>query len=223
MATAKTNRKPKKKATSKNDSRLYVVKTAQETKKNILNLLGEYNQKLIEEPMKSGKTLACNLKKQPLKTVADLFEDGNEYISDLNRETRAKVNGVVKESRSFIAKTGKNPRKTISGLIDDGKELVEDLQNNTRDKMAGVVDDYKSIVHGVSQDTRLIMEALVDGGKKAFDKVPGKQKVQKAISGQIQEIPSLLNLPSQKEVDSIVRRLKKLNTKVETLSKAQAA
>lgn len=223
MAKAKTDRNSKKKATSKSNSRFYVVKTVQETRQNLLSVLGEYNQKLIEEPLKSGKTLAHNLKKQPLKTVVDIFEDGNEYITDLNRETRAKVNGAVKESRSFLAKTGKNPRKTVSRLIDDGKELVEDLQNNARDKMAGVVDDYKSIVNGVGQDTRLIMVALVDGGKKAFDKVPGKQKLEKAISGQIQEIPALLNLPSQKEVDSIVRRLKKLNNKVETLSKAQAA
>jgi hypothetical protein len=223
MAKAKTKRNSKKNAPSKRSSRFYVVNTVQETRQNLVKVMGEYNKKLIDEPLKSGKTLARNLKKQPFKTVSALFVDGNEYIADLNKETLTKVNAFVKESRSLLVKTGKNPRKTLSGMIDDGMLRVEDLQNDLRDKMTEAVDDYKSVINGIGQDSRLILEAAVDGGKKAFDKVPGKQKLEKAISIRVQDLPALLNLPSQKEINRILRRLKNLDSKVEALSKAQTA
>jgi len=66
------------------------------------------------------------------------------------------------------------------------------------------------------------MEGLLGRGKKAFDKVPGKKSVEKEINRRIQEFPALLNLPSQREIDSILRRVKNLHTKVEALKKANA-
>ena len=63
------------------------------------------------------------------------------------------------------------------------------------------------------------MEGLLGRSKKAFDKVPGKKRVEKEINRRIQELPALLNLPSQREIDSIVRRVKNLHTKVEALKK----
>jgi len=222
VQTKKIKGNLKKKTTRKHTSRFYVVNTVQQTRENLLCKLEEYNQKLINDPLENGKKMANSLKKQPRKTVAGLFDDGKEYITDLNKETRNKVNGVVKEGRSFLAKAGKAPRKTVSRMIDDGKELVEDLQKGTHDRLVEVVGDYKSMINGIGRDTRLIAEELIGGGFKAFDKLPGKQKLEKAVSIRLQEVPNLLNLPSQKEVESLVNSLNKLDIEVAALSKAQA-
>ncbi|MGB5985529.1 MAG: hypothetical protein WBG37_09515 [Desulfobacterales bacterium] len=223
MANAATQRKPRKKTTQKTQSRFYVVNTAQQTRENLIGLLEEYNQKLINEPLKNSKKVACSLGKQPRKTVAGLLDDGKEYITDLNKETRLKVNGIVKEGRSFLAKAGKNPRKTFVGMIDDGMERVEELQHDARDRMAEVVEDYKELINGIGHDTQLIVEDILDGGKKALDKLPGKKMVEKEISRGMEKIPGLLNIPSQKEINSLTRRVRKLHNKVEGLSKALVA
>ncbi len=81
----------------------------------------------------------------------------------------------------------------------------------------------KSLMDGLSHDARLIVEGILGRGKKVLDKVPGKKRVEKEISRRIRELPELLNLPSQKEIDTLEQRIKKLNAKVAALSKAKAA
>ena len=133
------------------------------------------------------------------------------------------MDDMVKDGKSFIVRAKKNPRKAIAELIDDGKELVGDLQDDTQDKLSDVADEYKSLMDGLSHDARLVVGGLLDRGKKIIDRVPGKKRLEKEISQRIQELLELFNLPSQKELDSLERRIKKLNTKVAALSKAKAA
>lgn len=213
----------KAKETTKARTEFYVVKTVQEVKENLINKLETANKKFIETPLKSGKSIVCDLKKAPRKTVVDLFDDGKEYITDLNDEALAKIDDMVKDGKSFITKAKKSPRKAIAELIDDGKDLVEDLQDDAQDKLSDVTDDYKSILDGLSHDARLVVEGLMGRGKKAFDKVPGKKLVEKEINRRIQALPELFNLPNQKELKSLDQRIKKLNAKVAALNKAKAA
>ncbi len=223
MAKAKIKKSDsKRKAPSRAKNQFYVIKTAQEARENLTNRLETVNKRFIEAPLKSGKALVRDLKKAPRKTVVDLFDDGKEYITDLNNDTLAKIDDMVKDGKSFLTKARKNPRKAVAELIDDGKNLVENLQDDTQDKMSDVADDYKSLMDGLGHDARLLMEGLLGRGKKAFDKVPGKKRVEREINRRIQELPALLNLPNQKEIDSIVRRVKNLHTKVEALKKANA-
>jgi hypothetical protein len=56
-----------------------------------------------------------------------------------------------------------------------------------------------------------------------LDKVPGKQKLEKAVRIRIRRLPAQFNLPSKKDVDGLARRVGTLNKKVDALHRAVAA
>jgi polyhydroxyalkanoate synthesis regulator phasin len=65
------------------------------------------------------------------------------------------------------------------------------------------------------------MADVIDGGKKALDQVPGKQRIEKEIASRMKTMPARFNLPSKKDIDSLVSRVKQLNAKVDALTEEQ--
>jgi polyhydroxyalkanoate synthesis regulator phasin len=220
MTQTKTKKGTPKKGTAKTKTRFYVVKTVQEARTSLTVRLEDYNRKYITQSLKSGKTFVEDLKADPRKIVVNLFDDGKARITDLNKDARTRVDGFAKDGQAFLTKTGKNPLKTFNDLVDDGKELVENLRCSTRNKIDELVVDLKIIKEGVEKDSRLVIADAIDGSKKALDHVPGKQRIEKEISSRMQAIPAAFNLPSRKDINGLVRRVKQLNAKVDALSKA---
>jgi polyhydroxyalkanoate synthesis regulator phasin len=221
MTQSKTARGSQKKSTAKAKTRYYVVRTVEQARTDLTNRLEDYNRKYIVQPLETGKTFVQDLKAEPRKVVVNLFKDGKARITDLNKDAWTRVNGLAKDGRAFLTKAGKSPRETFNDLIDDGKEVVEDLRSSTRDKLTDLVDEAKRFLKGVEKDTYLVMADVIDGGKKALDQVPGKQRIEKEISSRMKTIPAKFNLPSKKDIDSLVSRVKQLNAKVDALTEEQ--
>jgi vacuolar-type H+-ATPase subunit H len=221
MAQAKKNRGTRKKRTVQ--SRFYVVKTVQETRTRVTDKLDDYSQTYISRPIKSGKELVTDLKAAPRKTLSAWLDDGKEKITDWNKETRSTVSGMIKDGKAFLTKAGKEPRKTINGVLDDGKDRIEDLRKDTRNRIADLKADARSLLEGIGKDARFVVDDVVTGGRQALEKVPGKQKIEKEIRSRIQTLPAQLNLPSKKDIDGLVRRVNRLNKKVDELHRAVAA
>lgn len=222
MAASQTKHGSQKKRPSKAKSRLYIVKTVQDTRKRLTDKLEVYNSTYIAQPLKSGKTFAQDLKGAPRKTIANLVDDGKARMSELNKDTRDKLDRFAKDGQAFLAKASTHPLKTFNGLMDDSKELVEDFRSNTRDRIDGLLVDLKIIKEGVEKDARMVMADVLDGSQKALNQVPGKQRLEKEISNRLEALPAVFNLPSREDIDSLVKRVKQLNTKVEALNKADA-
>lgn len=224
MAPSKTTRDSRKKRTPKaTKPRYYIVKTAQEARTNLTGKLEDYNHKYIVEPLRSGKTIVRDLKAEPRKVAADLLDDGKTRISKLNKEVWTRVDGVAKDGKAFLTKAGKNPREAVNDLIDESKALVDDLRSSTRDKIDDLMVDIKILKEGLEKDTRLVVADAIDGSKKVLNQVPGKQRIEKEISSRMVAMPAKFNLPSRKDVERLARQVKRLNTKVDALNKAQAA
>ena len=223
MAQSKTKDGSKKKDFSKTNTRFYVVKTVQEVRNNLTGKLDHYNRKYIVQPLNTGKSFVQDLKAEPRKVVVNLYDDGKALITDLNKGTWNRIEGLAKDGQAFLTKAGKNPRETVNELLDDGKEFVEDLRSSTRDKLEDLSVDFKIFKEGVEKDTRLVMADFIDGGKKVLAQVPGKQIIEEEISNRMEAIPAKFNLPSRKDIDGLVRRVKDLNAKVDALNKAQSA
>jgi hypothetical protein len=221
MAQTNKSRGTRKKRTAK--TRFYVVRTVQETRNRIADKLEDYSQSYITRPIKSGKTLVTDLKAAPRKTLSAWLDDGKTTITELNKETRATVGGMLKDGKAFLAKAGKEPRQTLNGVWDDGKARIEDLREDTRSRMADLKADTRSLLKGIGKDARLMVDEAVSGGRQALDKVPGKQKFEKAVRSRIQTLPAQFNLPSKKDIDGLARRVSRLNKKVEALQRAVAA
>ena len=224
MAQAtKTKRDSKGKSTPKAKTRFYVVKTTRQAKKNLARRLDAYNQKFIYKPLGRGKTLACDFKKEPGKTIDDLFEDGKAYITDLNKETRSTVGGMIKDGNAFLSKAGKAPRQTLSGVLADGKSLIVDIREDTRERMDALKAETQSLLNGIGKDSRLAVDEVVTGGKHTLDKITGKLKIEKEVRSRIRTLPAQFNLPSKRDINGLARRVNRLNKKVDALHRAVAA
>lgn len=224
MAQAKNKtRKTAKQEKAKTPSRFYVVRNIQEARDNLADRLDEYSEKLIKKPIENSKEFVEDLKKDPRKTIEALVDDGKDLIADVKKDARKKIDSIVDDGKAFLKKAKKDPRKTLTRLMDESKDFFEELKEDTREKMDGLVDDYKTVLKGIEKDARIVKKDLLESGKKAIDKVPGKQKIEKKITSTIKSIPTQLNMASKKDIDSLVRGMKELNEKVDTLSKVYAA
>lgn len=221
MAQAKKSRGTQKKRTDK--TRFYIVKTVQETRNRVTDKLEDYSQTYFARPIKSGKAMVKDLKKAPRKTLSTWLEDGKATITDLNQETRSTVGDMIKDGKAFLTKAGKEPHQTLNDVLDDGKAKIEDLREDTRSRMADFKADTRSLLEGIGKDARLVVDEVVAGGRQALDKVPGKQKIEKEVRSRIQTLPAQFNLPSKKDIEGLVRRVNRLNKKVEELHRAVAA
>lgn len=223
MATSKLTRDSAKKPSAEAKSRYYVLKTVQEVRTSLTGKLEAYNRKFVAQPLESGKSFVADLKAEPRKTVTNLMDDGKARVTDLNKEARTRIDGIKKEGHAFLTKAAKTPRETFSGLMDDGKSLVDDLRGSSRNKLEELIVDLKIVKEGVEKDTRLVWVDVINGSKKALDQVPGKRLIEKELSSRVEAIPAKFNLPSRKDIERLARQVKTLDTKVNKLSKAQAA
>jgi hypothetical protein len=221
MAQAKTQKKSKKKRTAKN--RFYVVNTVQRTGRRLSDKLEDYSDTYIAGPIRSGKSRVTDLRQAPRQTLSGWLDEGKEMITDLNQETRKTVDKAISDGKAFLTKVGKAPRKTLNGVLDDGRIWVDDLREDARSRMAELKTDTRSMYAGIGKDAQLVMDEVVSGGRKALNKVPGKQKIEKAVRIRIRKLPAQLNMPSKKDIDGLARRVSTLNKKVDALQRAVAA
>ena len=164
MAQAKKSRGTQKKSTAK--TRFYVVQTVQETRNRVADTLEDYSQTYIDRPIKNGKALVNDLKKDPRKTLAAWIDDGKETLADLNEETRQSVDDMIKDGRAFLTKAGKNPRQTLNDVVDDGKAKIEELREDTRSRVAELKADTRSVLEGIGKDARLVVDEVVYGSRQ---------------------------------------------------------
>lgn len=222
MATSKATRGSKGKRTSKTKTRFYTLKKVQETRDDLGRKLEAYNHKYLTQPLENGKAFVTDLKNEPRKTVGKLMDDGKAQITDLKQEALDRVDGLGKDGRALLTKARKNPRETFTDMVDDGKGRVNEIRSQAQEKLQDLADELKMIKQGLEKDAGLVVTDVIDGSKKVLNQVPGKQRIEKAISSRMEAIPAKFNLPSKKDIDSLVNRVKRLNAKIDALNKAQA-
>jgi hypothetical protein len=150
---------------------------------------------------------------QTRKRVSDKLEDYNQSY----------IEKPIKNGKALVEDLKKAPRKTLNEVWDDGKARIDDLREDTQSRVADLKADTRSFIEGIGKDARLVVDEVVSGSRQALDKVPGKQKLEKEVRSRINAFPAQLNLPSKKDIDGLVRRLDRLNKKVDALQRTVAA
>ena len=100
---------------------------------------------------------------------------------------------------------------------------VDDRREDARSRMSELKADTRSLLKGIGKDAQLVVDEVVTGGRQALNKVPGKQKIEKAVLSRIRTLPAQFNLPSKKDIDGLARRVSTLNKKVDALHRVVAA
>ncbi len=223
MAQLKTKGGSRKNNASKANTRFYVVKTVQDARDDLAGKLKDYNREYIIQPLNVGKDFVQDLKAEPRNAVANLLNDGKVRIINLNKDAWKCAEGFAKDSQTFLTKSGKHPKETLNELVDDGKTLVEDIRCGIQDKVRDFSGDLKIVKKGIEKDVLQVISDVLDGSKKIIGHVTGKQMIEEEISSRMAAIPAKFNLPTRKDIDDLVRRVKHLNAKVDALNKAQSA
>jgi len=216
MAKAK---KSTKKAVKKAKSQFYVVRTALETRDNLADVVGDYNEKYVRNPFKTGQEFIEDLRKDPRKVYDGLVDDGRDFVKGVKKDAQK----IVNDGKKLVKDLSKDPRKVIDSYVEDAKEYVGDVGKDARKTMDGFVDDGKEFFEGAEKDARKVIDDFLDSGKKVFKKFPMVETVEKKVNSGMKAVPSQLNLPSKKDIEKLTSSVKALNNKVEHLSKQYAA
>ncbi|OQY43176.1 MAG: hypothetical protein B6240_13110 [Desulfobacteraceae bacterium 4572_87] len=161
----------------------------------------DYNEKYITKPFENSKDFVIDMKKEPKKAFEDMFDNGKRFVKDVK----------------------KDPKKVWTDLFDGGKDLAEGAREDIFKAVETVMDGGRDFYTGAEKDTRKALDDLLDRGKKITGKIPGKNKLEKGISKSLESVPGFLNLPSKKDMETLSKTVRTLNTKLNTLSKQCAA
>jgi polyhydroxyalkanoate synthesis regulator phasin len=212
-------KKSTKKAGKKTKSQFYVVRTALKTRDNLADMVGDYNEKYVRNPFKTGKEFIEDLRKDPRKVYDGLVDDSQDFVKGVRKDSQK----TVSNGKKLVRDLRKDPRKVLDSYVDDAKDYVEDVRKDVRKAMDGFVDNGKEFVEGIEKDARKIINDVVDSGKETFKKLPMKEAIEKKVNVGLKAVPSQLNLPSKKDIEKLTRSVKALNNKVENLRKQYAA
>lgn len=223
MAQSKTKNGSRTNNASKANTRFYVVKTVQNARDELAGKLGDYNREYIIQPLNAGKNFMQDLKTEPRNAMANLLNDGKARITHLNKDAWEFAEGFANASQTFLTQSGKNPKETFNELMNDGKVLAEDIRCSIQDQIGDFSSDLKIVKNGIEKDVLQVISDVIDGSKKILGHVAGKQMIEEEISSRMAAISAKFNLPTRKDIDDLVRRVKHLNAKVDALIKAQSA
>ncbi len=202
MATKKQSSKAKAKKTEKKaESRFYAVRSLNKTKENWMATAKDYNEKYVTKPFESSKDFVVDMKNDPQKTFGEILDNGKNFVEDMK----------------------KDPKKVWSDLFDSSKDLADGYRKDFLKIVENIMDGGKDFYTGVEKDARKMADDLLDRGKKITEQIPGKKAFEKGISRSLESIPDRLNLPSKKDMETLSKTVRTLNTKLNTLSKQCAA
>ncbi|MBF0468702.1 MAG: hypothetical protein HQK61_07430 [Desulfamplus sp.] len=193
------------------ESKYYTLRTAKETRESIKKRLDEYNEKYVKKTVETGRTFMKDLNADPLKKIDALIDDGTKAVKTIKADSIKKYDELKDKTKDFTEKVKNSPFKVMG-------DIVKDARADTTRKLEEYKENGKKMVENIEKDAEIARKDLLDAGKKALDKVAFKKTVEEKISSTIEKFPSMLNLPSKKEVEELIKGIDSVNRKVDSLT-----
>lgn len=197
-------------------SRFQTLNNLHDTRESFKKNVTDFSDKLIKKPVDAGRRFVKELKADPLKKIDGVIEEGTKTIKALKSDSRKKFDDVKSKSKEISEELKKSPFKYMGGV-------VKDVKSETEKTWSKVGEERKRFVDGVEKDFSLIREDVVDASKKAMDKFPMKKRIEKGMTSTFDKFPSMLNLPSKKELEALIKEVDSVSRKVDSLSKSSVA
>lgn len=198
------------------ESRYQTINTICETRESFKKRVDSYNSKYIRKPVEVGRGFVKELQDDPLKRIDTLIEDSTKAVKKLKTDSRKRYEDIRTKSKEISGKVKDSPFKYMG-------KVVKDAKGDTDKKLEKYKESRTKFLNGVEKDVAVIRKDIWDAGKKALDKVPVKKSVEKRLNATIEKVPSMLNLPSKKEVEELIKGLDNVSKKVDSLGKQPSA
>ncbi|MBF0232511.1 MAG: hypothetical protein HQK65_05660 [Desulfamplus sp.] len=193
------------------ESKYYTLKAVQETRESIKQRLDTYNEKYVKKPVETGRGFMKDLNADPLKKIDALIDDGTKAVKTLKSDSIKKYDELKDKTKEFTEKVKNSPFKVMG-------DIVKDAKTDTTRKFEEYKENGKKIIENIEKDAELAKKELIDAGKKALDKIAFKKSIEEKMNSTIEKFPSMLNLPSKKEVEELIKGIDSVNRKVDSLT-----
>ena len=98
MAPSKT----KSKATQKNESTLFDVRTIQRAAEQLKAAFEGYNDKYLQQSWKNWKGFMEDMVRDPSRAVGDCVNDGKNFVVGMKKDLSKTVDDYIKSGKNFI-------------------------------------------------------------------------------------------------------------------------
>ncbi len=204
------------------DSKYHTLNAIRETRETIKKRLDEYNEKYLKKTVENGRDFIKELNNEPLKKIDQLIDNGTKAAKNLKSdsikkydELKDRTKELKEKTREFTAKIKGSPFKAMGDMV---KEAKEDVSKKIDKYSAEYKETRKKVVEHIEKDAEIIKQDMIDAGKKAIDKIGIKKSIEDKLSSTIEKFPSMLNLPSKKEVEELIKGIDSVNRKVDHLA-----
>ena len=176
-------------------------------------------------------------------TKAQAKEEGGFSVIQTVRNTADNVSEKVKAyNEKYVAKTVEKGKKTfkeyndkyVMKTVEKGRDTVKEY--NTKyvspviekgrakidgpyKKISKSFDDVLAKGREMEKDAAKRFDEFVDNSRKFMYKVPMVETIEKRVTGSLNSVPRLINMPCKEDIDKLTSAMETLNANIETMKK----
>jgi hypothetical protein len=105
--------------------------------------------------------------------------------------------------------------KYLAKNIEKGKEYLDGPYK----KVSGKIDDVLAKGRDLEKDALKKLDGIMENGKKFMHKIPMVEVVEKKVTGSLNSLPGIINMPNKGEIEKLTLAMQTLNSNIETLKK----
>lgn len=204
------------------ESKYHTLNAIREKRDSIKKRLDEYNEKYLKKTVESGREFIKDLNAEPLKKIDELIDNSTKAAKTLKADSIKKYDELKDKTKEIREKTKEFTQKIKSSPFKAAGDMVKEAKEDISKKVDKYTADYKEtknkIVENIEKDAETIRHDIIDAGKKAIDKIGFKKTIEEKLNSTIERFPSMLNLPSKKEVEELIKGIDSVNRKVDHLA-----
>lgn len=202
-------------------SKYQLVRMLRKSKTDTFKTLDSYREKLINEPISSGKVFLTDLTDDPGQTIVSLIKEGHELTVAVRKDTRKTASRWIDTGSGLVRDLAKNPSKVIENAVDDGKAYVSEVRTETRQNIEQARKRGQKVVRAFKEDVSTVTEVTLKRGKDLLHKPV--QNLEAQLNRQLKSLPDRLGLPGKQDITRMGKVLKKLDGKIDRLAQSAAA
>jgi len=147
------------------------------------------------------------------KYVAQTVEKGKKTLKEYNDKYFAKT---IEKGRDTIKQYNS---KYVSPAMEKGRSVIDGPYK----KVSKSFDDVLAKGREYEKDAMKRFDDFVDSSRKFMYKVPMVETIEKRVTGSLNSVPRMINMPCKEDIDKLTNAMETLNSNIETMKKQNSA
>ncbi|MBF0228328.1 MAG: hypothetical protein HQK63_01845 [Desulfamplus sp.] len=207
---------------TKCESKYYTLKAVQDARESVKQRLDVYNEKYVKKTVEVSREFMKELNKDPLKKIDAIIDNSTKAAKTFKEDSLKKYEELKDRANELKDKTKEFKEKIKNSPVKTMEEIVKDAKVDATKKFEEYKEEYKKnskvIFEKIEKDAENAKQDIIDASKKVLDKIELKKVLEEKLTRTVEKFPSMLNLPSKKEVEDLIKGIDSVNRKVDSLA-----